>query len=299
MNIALLALLILAGLTALLLAFGRLRWWAAQKTLLARLDAYRRPLEGAVVTPHDLDRLPFPVQRYLKTVLPDGQRPVAAVEIEQTGTFNISETTERWKPFTARQRVVTQRPGFVWNARIALIPGLPAFVQDACFGGEGLLRVSICGLLSKVHLRGRGELARGELLRYLAEAAWYPTAFLPGQDIIWSPVDDHSANATLQDGDHSITLRFHFDAENLIDTVRAEARGRTAGTNTVSMPWQCRLWNYVTREGIRVPLEGEAAWMTPEGPKPYWRGKITAFRYEYTDDVAQHGTANPETPATT
>jgi len=32
---------------------------------------------------------------------------------------------------------------------------------------------------------------------------------------------------------------------------------------------------------MRVPLEGEAAWITPEGVKTYWRGKITELRYEF------------------
>jgi hypothetical protein len=105
---------------------------------------------------------------------------------------------------------------------------------------------------------------------------------LPGYGVIWSPVDEHSARATLQDSALSVTLLFHFDSENLIDTVRAEARGRSVGTGAVSMPWQGRLWNYTTRDGMRVPLEGEAAWVTPERVKTYWRGKITGLRYEFS-----------------
>jgi hypothetical protein len=30
-----------------------------------------------------------------------------------------------------------------------------------------------------------------------------------------------------------------------------------------------------------VPLGGEVAWLPPEGPKPYWRGRITAIEYEF------------------
>ena len=30
-----------------------------------------------------------------------------------------------------------------------------------------------------------------------------------------------------------------------------------------------------------VPLEGEVAWLPPEGAKPYWRGRITAISYEF------------------
>ncbi|MEW6572491.1 MAG: DUF6544 family protein [Bacillota bacterium] len=43
---------------------------------------------------------------------------VPAVTVEHVGTFNMSETGEQWKPFTSTQRVITQRPGFDWEARV-------------------------------------------------------------------------------------------------------------------------------------------------------------------------------------
>ena len=35
------------------------------------------------------------------------------------------------------------------------------------------------------------------------------------------------------------------------------------------------------RDGMRVPLEGEVAWITPAGRKPYWRGTLDSTRYEF------------------
>jgi len=70
-----------------------------------------------------------------------------------------------------------------------------------------------------------GEIARGELMRYVAEMVWYPTALLPSQGLRWDAVDDHSANATLVDGPGSLTLLFKFDDAGLIKSVHADARG--------------------------------------------------------------------------
>jgi len=67
----------------------------------------------------------------------------------------------------------------------------------------------------------------------------------------------------------------------LIETARAAVRGRTLGGRVVPTPWQGRFWNYERRGGMLVPLEGEVAWLPPEGPKPYWRGRITAIEYEF------------------
>ena len=105
-----------------------------------------------------------------------------------------------------------------------MMPGLVARVHDAYISGEGLLHASLFGLVSIVNLRGTPEIAQGELMRFFAEAAWYPTALLPSQGVQWEAVDNTSAKATLNDGATALTLLFRFDENNLIATVRAEAR---------------------------------------------------------------------------
>jgi hypothetical protein len=135
--------------------------------------------------------------------------------------------------------------------------------------------------LTIVNMRGTRPVAEGELLRFFAETAWYPTALLPSQGVQWNAVDDSSAKATLKDGDISLTLLFRFDEAGLIDSVRADARGRTVGGRAIPTPWEGRWKDYELRDGMRVPLEGEVAWILPEGPKPYWRGRITSLSFEF------------------
>jgi len=118
-------------------------------------------------------------------------------------------------------------------------------------------------------------------MRYLAEASWYPTALLPGPGNTWEAVDERSAIATLTDGDTDITMQFAFDDQGLIETVRAEARGRTVGDEIVPTPWQGRFWNYEQRDGMLVPIDAEVAWLLPEGEKAYWRGHITHLDYDH------------------
>lgn len=206
---------------------------------------------------------------------------VSAVRLEHSGTFNMSETGEQWRPFTSTQRVIPQRPGFDWEGRIAMMPGLSVRVHDAYIAGDGILHASLFGLVSLVNLRGTPEVAQGELMRFLAEAAWYPTALLPSQGVQWEAVDDTSAKATLKDGKLHLTLLFRYDNDGLIESVRAEARGRTVAGGVISTPWEGRWSNYELRDGMRIPVEGEVSWMLPGGPKPYWRGRITGLGYEF------------------
>lgn len=281
LKILLIIVLTLAVIFTVAVAYGAFRWEAGTREMRARLEATRVPIHLQVVDFRELDGLPTPVQRFFRTVLKDGQPIVAAISVEHTGTFNMGEAAEHWKPFTSTQRVVTHRPGFDWDARIAMMPGLPVRVHDAYVAGEGILHAAVLGLVSMVNLRGAGEIAQGELMRFFAEAAWYPTALLPSQGVLWDAVNDHSARATLKDGELTLTLLFRFNEGGLIDTVRAEARGRVVGGTTVPAPWQCRFWNYAIRDGMRVPLEGEVAWLLPAGAKPYYRGRITKLSYEF------------------
>ncbi len=262
-------------------AHGASRWNGATRRLLTRLEAGRKPPAKASFDCRDLDSLPAPVQRYFRAVLAHGQLIVAAANVEHEGTFNLGEATDRWTSFTSTQRVVTWRPGFVWDGRIRILPGLPVRVHDAYVAGVGILHPAALGLFTLMDLRGTGEVAQGELMRYLAEAAWYPTALLPGHGVRWEPVDERCARATLTDGALSVDLLFRFGDDSLIESVRSEARGRTVEGRVIPTPWEGRWSDYQRRDGLLVPLSGEVAWLLPEGRKPYWRGTITALSYEF------------------
>ncbi|MDH4059621.1 MAG: hypothetical protein OEU94_02285 [Aquincola sp.] len=282
-----LALASLVALFIVLAAYGVARWNASTRALIDRLEAAQLPpFATHYDAARELDGLPAPVQRFFRAVLKDGQPIVAALDIEHRGTFNLAaEGDDQWKPFTSTQRVVTRRPGFVWDGRVAVVPGLAVHVHDAYVAGEGILHPAVIGLFTLIDLRGTtpepGGVAQGEFLRWFAEAAWYPTALLPSQGVGWTAVDDHAATATMRDGAVTATLLVRFDARTgLIESVRAEARGRTVGRTVVMTPWEGRWSNYAERDGLRVPMSGEVAWLAPEGRRAYWRGDVTALRYE-------------------
>lgn len=268
-------------------AYGAKRWTDATLTLTrgleaTRIDARVNPPPSTRYDSRELEGLPAPVQRYFRAVLKDGQPIIAAATVELAGTFNMSATDEQWKPFTSRQRVVTSGPGFLWDARVSMLPGLTVRVVDSYMAGKGLLHAAILGLFTVADVSGGGEIARGEFMRYFAETAWYPTALLPSQGVRWEALDDGSANATIVDGPLTLTLLFRFNNAGLIDSFRAEARGAMVGKEMVMVPWEGSWSNYQTRDGMTVPFTGEVAWVRPEGRKPYFRGTVASLSYEFT-----------------
>lgn len=244
--------------------------------LLAAADEGASP----VVWPADLEDVPAPVQRYLAHVLPDGQRRVTGVRIEQSGTFRDADPDSDWRPFTATQHVTTRPPGFVWDASIQVIPWVPVRVLDAYHNERGRLRARLGGVLTVMEPPSSATLDEGELLRYLAEAPLYPTALLPGTGVKWTPIDDRSARATLTDGETTATLTFSFNAEDEVERVVGTRGLMTDDGTTEDRPWIGYWRRYVERDGLRVPTEGEVAWELPKGEKvSYWRGHVDALEY--------------------
>jgi hypothetical protein len=281
LKVILLIVVALLVLVAGTIAYGAWRWQSGTHVLRDQLQGARLSITPATYDAREIEGLPPPVQRYFRAVLKDRQPIVAVAQVLHAGQFNTGESHAKWSRFTSSQVTITRRPGFDWDGRIGMGPGVSVFVHDTYVAGEGILHVALLGLVTLADIRGTPEAAQGELMRFLAEAAWYPTALLPSQGVRWEAIDAMSARAALTDGATSVALDFRFDAEGLISSVRAAARYRMVNGTLVATPWQGRFWSYAVRDGMRIPLEGEVAWELPEGVWPYWRGRITQIAYEF------------------
>ena len=120
---------------------------------------------------------------------------VSSVRLTQQGRFLLSEVKAVWQPFHATQLSTTQPPGFDWDALIRMARGLSVYVRDSYALGAGSLHAAMQGLVMVARMYGTPQMAQGELMRYLTEAVWYPTALLPSQGIRWDGIDDTTARA--------------------------------------------------------------------------------------------------------
>jgi hypothetical protein len=273
-------LLVILSALALLVAAATLaghRWRRATDALVAQLGP-TGPLAATRVSFGELEGLPAPVQRYLRTVLREGQPLIVAARLEQEGDFLLTPP-DGWKPFRATQHVAVQPPGFVWDARIVVARGLATLVRDGLVGGRGSMRAGVAGVVTLVNVQGTPDITAGALFRYLAEAVWFPTALLPSQGVRWAAVDDSTARAGISAGGVTVALEFGFGADGLVHTVYADARPRDVDGRGVPTPWRGRWLEYDDLGGMRVPVRGEVAWLMPEGPLVYWRGRVTGASY--------------------
>lgn len=259
------------------LTAGNLLWNRCTAKAVGRLG--NGPAARGTFSRVQLADLPDPVVRYFEFALTPGQPMVRTARIEHAGRFRSGGLDAPWSRFKSVQHVSIEPPGFVWDAAIRMPPFLTVRVRDSYLLGIGAMQARVASLVRVVDASGGAELAAGSLHRYLAEAAWIPTALLPGRGVAWEPIDDRSARATLRDSGISVSLDFQFGERGEIVSVYTPARYRDVDGRSVPTPWMGHFKSYAPVDGMMVPMDGEVEWLLPEGRLPYWRGRIVGAEY--------------------
>jgi hypothetical protein len=221
---------------------------------------------------------------------------ITSATITWEGEFNMGRPgKDNWRPFTAVQEFVPGAPGFVWEARIAMLPGMPVFVRDSFVEGRAAMRGAVWGLVPVVSTEGTPTLASGALQRYLGEAAWLPTALLPRSGVSWTAIDDARARATVSAGGTTVSLEFQFDEQGQNVSAFAPDRFYDDGKQPpVARPWLARNQTFGERGGVVVATSSIVEWQLPEGTFAYWRGRPVRIDYRVsppgTGDGAVTGT---------
>lgn len=250
---------------------------AANKQIIEEL--WHKTGDETVITyqPEQLKGLPPPVQRYLQKVLPVGMPRAQHILLEQHGIFNTGNVSPQWMPLKATSHIATMPPGMIWEARLSLLPPLNIRVIDHYLHGRGALSGTILGVIPMIDAPPSPELDQGELITWLAEAVWYPTALLPQKGLTWDPIDQHSARATIDDGYNSVSLVFRFNNLDEVTSVHTDARARLVKGSYQMTPWSCHFRKYVKMGGALVPQEGEVVWHLPHRDLPYMRVRIDSL----------------------
>ena len=263
---------------AVVLALARLRWELDVRSLRARLSKGRERVPQPPYDPEEIRDLPAPVRRFFEAALVPGCPFIGGAALAHEGSIRLGPSFQAG--FVSSTMVIVRRPGFLWEARLRIPLGL--LVHDAYAQGEGSLDVgAAAGFVRLQRVRRRTGLPEGQLLRYLAEAPWYPTALLPRAGVRWDADGETSARATLVDGLTTASLLFVFADDGLVERVRAEARGREVRGKLVPQPWEGRFAAPRARGPYTVPHEATVAWIDPNGESaPYWTGRLVDARYD-------------------
>ncbi len=149
-----------------------------KKTQEKARQIFRRnkEIKQEIVTEGDLKGLPKPVQRYLKYTQIIGKEKIKTVRLKQGGYFRMKEN-QKWMPIKAEQYFNVDSVEFIWVAKVRFAPLLSIYAKDEFIDGKGNLVVKLLGFIKVVDAKGY-ELDHSELLRFLAECIWFPSALL-------------------------------------------------------------------------------------------------------------------------
>lgn len=222
-------------------------------------------LRERVVTEAMLDRLPPPVQRYLRYTGVPGKPWTETVRLRYSGRFRMAPS-KPWMGLAVEQIYTTRPPSFHWKARFSMA-GLPfMFADDVYTGGHGHMLGKLFGLFTIVD--GQGEqVDQGTMVRYLQEMSWFPIAYL-GDNVTWSAVDDHCADVTLTDFGKSVSARVYFDDLGRMINFAAQRYGDFWGETRVET-WTTPMVEYGSLAGLNLPLCGKGVWLLPGGDFAY------------------------------
>jgi hypothetical protein len=246
------------------------RWLVARQTRrdVADLFALADTDPVDIYDPAQLADLPPPVQRYFRHVLKPGQPYLQTARLRHDGQFK-TDLKKDWISITGDEYFLVSKPGYIWVGTTAWFSALDQYVA-----GRGSLTVR---LLSAFPIqRGSGpSYNQGELLRWLAETAWFPTSLLPGGPVGWLPIDDQSATLTITD--HGLTVSCRIDFNETGEIVRCQTQRYSDETHIQT--WVCHYSDYCDMHHLRVPTRAEAAWLIEGEEKPYARFTVRDISY--------------------
>ena len=209
------------------------------------------------------------VSRYLERA----GRVARGMRLAQEGRLRTSPSSRRWMPFAASHEALVDRPEFTWKARVWAASLVTIEVEDRLRAGAGSGEVRLWGMRLGQDA-GTPEMHSGALHRYLAEAVWIPGALAPREGLRWSPIDERRALATLSDPGREVSLEFRFDEAGDVAAVFTPARWGKFGRGYQQRAWEGHFRDWVDRDGLRLPLQGEVGWYEGAELRLVWQGRI-------------------------
>jgi len=217
------------------------------------------------ITEEDLEGLPEPVQRYLRYTQIIGKEKARTVRLKQRGLFR-TKPDQKWMPLKAEEYFTVDPPGFLWFGKMRMFPFVTVSGIDKFLGDKGSLVIKLMSAIKVVDAKGE-EYDQAELVRFLNEMVWFPSAFLSDY-IHWEPVNSESVKATLAIDGLSATALLSFNQEGQITNFVAERYMDMNGV-PILKKWSTPFKEYAEVNGIMVPVQGEGVWKLSTGDFTY------------------------------
>ena len=223
----------------------------------SRIDIYKS---------ENLEKLPEPVQRYFRHILKDGQIYINIAKIRQSGSIRLKET-QKWMQLKSVQYFNAQSPAFIWVANAKSSPFFWISAIDKYFNSRASMIIRLFSLFTITKSTGK-EMDKSSLVRYISEMPWFPTSFLPSNNLSWEPLNEESAIAVIKNGKDKARVTFYFDIGGELTSATSKERFRFSDGKY-----------YKEINDIRVPTIIEAEWNLQSGDFKYFKATLEKIEY--------------------
>lgn len=228
---------------------------------------------GSLAVGHLVSTLPKPVVDLASRLSADASSRAKMVTLTQSGDMRLGKGAHRTR-FRAVQTINLRETGFSWRA---LMPPFGAIsVCDAYRDGVGALDVRLFGRIPLAQMRGPA-VAKGEIMRYLAELPFAPDAILFNRSLAWSVLDERTFWVAAGSGAGRGSVRLDLDNDGRVGSIFAPDRPYADGKKTDERPWSGRFLDYRLHAGRCIPFAAEVGWTIEGQVSNYWRGTISSW----------------------
>lgn len=258
------------------LGFGAWNFKQSVRVSLKELGL-KEALTTEVISPEKTATLPPPVGRWLERSGALNGPEMQRVYLRQEGRMRTAPQG-KWMLFDAEQWFRTDKPAFLWYARVGAGSPVRLNGRDQLLNERGHMLIKLFGLVPVVDAKGP-QIDQASLLRYLAEMIWFPAAALEPY-LTWEAVDDRHAKATIKTGDLAVTGTFTFNDAG--DVVAFEAlRYYEQKGNTSLELWHIDIDqdSYHNFQGVRIPTKSAVSWKLKSGDFRWLELEITDLQF--------------------
>ncbi len=127
------------------------------------------------------------------------------MDMKHVGEMRLDPESNKWLSAKATQRVGVLEPGFAWQVKADVAPGLRVLGLDSLIEKRAEMVIRLLGVFPVANVKDTPEVNESTMHRYLLEMGWYPQLALH-KDISWTAIDKNTAKASLQAGDSDVSV---------------------------------------------------------------------------------------------
>lgn len=135
--------------------------------------------------------------------------------------------------------------------------------------------MNVLGGIPLVRTQPTSALARGELMRYLAELAFVPDAILHNHHLRWCVDGATTFSVSAGTGAEAVEVTLSLGPDGRIASIYAANRPMALKAPFLPTPWCGKFSDYRLKMGRWIPFAGQVGWVIDGVETPYWRGTLT------------------------